>query len=195
MDDWTNYSVFLSAKAVQVCCERERLAKPNGGSGGPDFFTSWKLLWGEVQGWYRERPVEMHSIIRHPIGEFESGLTNAFPQILFSTAVGMCGNQFYHMAALQLLQSKPRSIKLPAGSQSTIWHALQICGIALSNEQHGCWDLALLASVLRAGSLMSHEGQQREITLYLGRMQQSTGWKIQTALDDLQKTWAASNTV
>lgn len=174
--------LFLCAKALQWCNNES----------GPHVraVEDWVQIIGELSEWYNNRPQEFHPML-------ELGTNSPrenFPVVLFSHGAGVFGNQLYHTAMLLLIQSKPRTARLvnyqPA-IMSPLWHARQICSIALNNDRRECWDLSLLASFLVAARRMTHESQHNEILNGFDRIRALTGWDIHEYLRPLREEWCS----
>jgi hypothetical protein len=102
-------------------------------------------------------------------------------------AAAISGNQFAHTAAILMLQRKPRDLT-PGKVRSILWHARQICGIALSNDYHGAWTNTL-QPIWIAGRLMSHPQEHAAIVRLLKIIERETGWATQWRIDDLMEHW------
>ena len=174
-------ALFLCAKALQWC---------NNESGPSQVRTveDWVQIIDELSEWYHNRPQEFHPMLELSIQDPGEN----FPVVLFSHGAGVFGNQLYHTAMLLLIQAKPRTAKLvnyqPA-IMSPLWHARQICSIALNNDRRECWDLSLLASFLVAARRMTHESQHNEILNGFDRIRALTGWDIHESLCPLREEW------
>lgn len=143
----------------------------------------WRRLFENIQDWFATRPMEMLPVMA--MSARSSGST--FPTVLYSNAAAISGNQFAHTAAILMLQRKPRDIAL-GKIRSILWHARQICGIALSNDHHGAWTNTV-QPVWIAGRLMSHPHEHAAIVRLLQRIERETGWATQWRIDDLMEHW------
>jgi hypothetical protein len=143
----------------------------------------WRRLFDVVQEWFATRPMEMLPIMA--VSAKECG--SPFPTVLYSNAAAISGNQFAHTAAILMLQRKPRDIAL-GKVRSILWHARQICGIALSNDHHGAWTNTV-QPIWIAGRLMSHPQEHAAIVRLLERIERETGWATQWRIDDLMEHW------
>lgn len=143
----------------------------------------WRHLFDNVLEWFDTRPTEMLPVMS--MSAKESG--SAFPTVLYSNAAAISGNQFAHTAAIMMLQRKPRDMVM-GKVRSILWHARQICGIALSNDHHGAWTNTV-QPIWIAGRLMSHPQEHAAIVALLGRIEKETGWATQWRIDDLMEHW------
>lgn len=109
--------------------------------------------------------------------------------ILYSTPAGVNGNQRYHASMLLLLQDKPKETRLPKSHKSILWHARQICGIALSNNDHGAL-VDSLQFLWTAGKLMSHRSKHMAILDHLRRLEEKTGCATSWRAQDLKEFWS-----
>lgn len=143
----------------------------------------WRSLFDDIQEWFATRPTEMLPIMAMSAKECSS----PFPTVLYSNAAAISGNQFAHTAAILMLQRKPRDMAL-GRVRSILWHARQICGIALSNDHHGAWTNTV-QPIWIAGRLMSHPQEHDAIVCLLKRIERETGWATQWRIDDLMEHW------
>lgn len=143
----------------------------------------WRRLFDSIQEWFDTRPMEMLPVMSMPAKTAGS----AFPTVLYSNAAAISGNQFAHTAAILMLQRKPRDMVL-GKVRSILWHARQICGIALSNDHHGAWTNTV-QPVWIAGRLMSNSEEHSAIVRLLQRIERETGWATQWRIDDLMEHW------
>jgi hypothetical protein len=143
----------------------------------------WRRLFDVVQEWFATRPMEMLPVMA--VSAKECG--SPFPTVLYSNAAAISGNQFAHTAAILMLQRKPRDLEL-GKVRSILWHARQICGIALSNDHHGAWTNTV-QPIWIAGRLMSHPQEHAAIMRLLKRIERETGWATQWRIDDLTEHW------
>lgn len=185
-DNYANYAVFLCASVVNVIS--------NEGSPWPrtlenhysTFVSRWKALYEVLEGWYDDRPEDMRPLL--DLGPPRDDMESPFNTILFSTPPGVNGNQLYHASMLLLLQDKPKEVRIPKSHKSMIWHARQLCGIAVSNDNHG----ALINAVQPlwiAGKLMSHRSEHMAILAVLGRLEKEAGWATSWRAQDLREFW------
>jgi hypothetical protein len=150
------------------------------------YTTAWLQLFHRIEEWFSRRPPQMQSLVS--IKSSDPAFPSPFPTVLYSSASGIAGTQFAHTAAILMLQRKPRDVTLDKNVRSILWHARQICGIALSNEHHGCWTNAV-QPVWVAGRLMSHPMEHSAIVHLLEKIEQETGWATQWRIDDLKAHW------
>ncbi|XWX00504.1 hypothetical protein V2A60_008524 [Cordyceps javanica] len=175
--------------------------------GSPDAFaksvspTDWLSLWLGTQAWYDARPIEILSLV--DVGSIEMGRidpTNAaaFPIHLYSSALAVQAATFYHIAALLLLQHKPRLLNIPDRRQhltSTNWHVRAIAGIATSNEFLEQWDPIVIASVLYVANNITHAAQQHTILELFSIITSQAGISLDDEAVQLRAKWAAASLV
>jgi hypothetical protein len=147
---------------------------------------AWQQLFSRIEEWFARRPPQMQPLVS--IRSSDPAFSSPFPTVLYSSASGIAGTQFAHTSAILMLQRKPRGLELSRSVRSILWHARQICGIALSNEHHGCWTNAV-QPVWVAGRLMSHPMEHSAIVHLLERIERETGWATQWRIDDLKAHW------
>ena len=68
-------------------------------------------------------------------------------------------------------------------------------GIATSVDSQEYCDLALVASLLLAARLMTHEDQHRAIVENLQEVMRRTGWKLEMVVEELQASWNLANSM
>ena len=123
-----------------------------------------------------------------PNDEIES----PFNTILFSAPAGVNGNQLYHASVLLLLQDKPKEVRILKPHKSMLWHARQLCGIAVSNNNHGAL-INALQPLWIAGKLMSHRSEHMAILSALERLEKETGWATSWRAQDLKEFWGVED--
>ncbi|KAH6658425.1 hypothetical protein BKA67DRAFT_689565 [Truncatella angustata] len=175
--------LFLCIRAVNFCWGE---ASDRVGLTG-DMVTTWRNLLDELNSWYHQRPQEFISMV-----EIETA-NDGYPMILFTSGAAVFSNQLYHTAILLLLRHKPRTVVLPSkhrsSTMSTLWHARRICGIALNNENRECWDTSLVASLLVAARIMTHETQHQVLLAGIDKVERLTGWSLDTIRSTLKAEW------
>ncbi|KAF2711836.1 hypothetical protein K504DRAFT_365125, partial [Pleomassaria siparia CBS 279.74] len=115
-----------------------------------------------------------------------------FPTLVFAGGAAIFANQLCHTGMLLLLQNKPKfvgEINSNSPFMSTLWHSHRGCGIAINNDRRECWDPSLLASLLVAARMATHQSQHITILSTLERVQALTGWNISPQLNDLRAEW------
>ncbi|USP81544.1 iq and hect domain-containing protein [Curvularia clavata] len=146
------------------------------------FAARWLKIWNHVTAWYNTRPAEML-----PIASITSS-TSPFPKILYSNPAAISGNQLYHTASILMLRHKPAAMAVTPKPNSIFWHARQICGISMSNDNHGAWTNAIQPLWI-AGQWMSHESEQKAILELLERIEKQSGWSTKWRAEDLKEFW------
>lgn len=117
-DQYANLAVFLCASCLDVLS-----------TGETSYSTKWRTTFDLLETWYNERPLEMLPITT---GRQEGNATGTFPSVLFTNPCATSGNQLYYTAALLMVQSKPRNVRMKS-HKSMFWHARHIVGITASN--------------------------------------------------------------
>ncbi|ORY72079.1 uncharacterized protein BCR38DRAFT_405087 [Pseudomassariella vexata] len=173
----------LCVRAINFCWGEAAYRQ---GSDG-DVISTWTSLVEELNSWYSGRPQEFMSM-----AEFDDA-DDGFPSILFTSGAGVFGNQLYHTAMFLLLRHKPRTAAIPRRNRSftmsPLWHARRICGIALNNDARECWDTSLVASLVVASKVMTHEAQHSAVLSGLDRIGRLTGFDVSTARILLHAEW------
>ncbi|CAG8889573.1 unnamed protein product [Penicillium egyptiacum] len=193
-DTYANYTVYLVARTVNVlfgCASRTShpctscQSVPN--DDGDSYLDRWADSFERVEEWYDNRPAQMKSIFSVAASEREE-LDRVFPIALYGNGAAISGNQMYHVAALLLLQRKPKTLTLSKRPRSVLWHARQICAISASNTHHGCWTNALQPLWI-AGKAMSHYSEHTAIVETLVKIERETGWATAWRVEDLKEFW------
>lgn len=182
-DSYANYAVFLCVGVVNVLSNKGLESADHSST----FVSRWKALYGLLEGWYNDRPEEMKPLMNVAPSK-EDMNSSPFNTILYSTPPGINGNQLYHASMLLLLQDRPKEIRIPRSHKSMLWHARQICGIALSNRDHGAL-INALQPLWIAGRLMSHHSEHMAILDLLKRLEEDTGWAASWRAEDLKEYW------
>ena len=183
---YANYGIFLCAGVVNILWNKNLVWAPSDHDRHRTFVSRWKALYDLLEGWYNDRPEEMKPLMDLPPSKEETHLP--FNTILYSTPPGISGNQVYHASMILLLQDRPKEIRLPKSHKSMLWHARQICGIALSNSDHGAL-INALQPIWIAGKLMSHHSEHKALLDTLKRLEEETGWATSWRAKDLQEFW------
>ncbi|KAI4942771.1 hypothetical protein J4E91_009690 [Alternaria rosae] len=146
------------------------------------YSARWTQLWHHISTWYTTRPSEML-----PISTFTPP-TSPFPRLLYSNPAAMSGNQLHHTACILMLRHKPSGITITPKPNSIFWHARQICGISISNDDHAAWTNAIQPLWI-AGQWMSHESEQKAILQLLEKIERLSGWSTKWRAEDLKEFW------
>lgn len=190
---YANYAVFLCASVVNA------ISNKNGSYVGQAEVDSvrkatvsarWKALFELLEDWYNNRPEEMQPLMAYPSSSGEP--REPFSVVLYGSSPAVNGNQLYHAAALLMLQDKPKGIRLSKSPKSILWHARQICAIAVSNSDHGAL-INSLQPLWIAGKIMSHETEHRAILDLLAQIERDTGWATAWRAEDLRDYWGDAN--
>jgi len=146
------------------------------------YSARWTRLWHHISTWYTTRPAEML-----PISSFTPP-TSPFPRLLYSNPAAMSGNQLHHTACILMLRHKPPNTTVTPKPNSIFWHARQICGISISNDDHAAWTNAIQPLWI-AGQWMSHESEQKAILQLLEKIERLSGWSTKWRAEDLREFW------
>ena len=186
---YANYAVFLCASVVNVISNKtgSYIGQAEVDSVGKTTYSArWKALFDLLEDWYNNRPEEMQPLMAYPSSSDEP--REPFSVVLYGSSPAVNGNQLYHAAALLMLQDKPKGIRLSKSPKSILWHARQICGIAVSNSDHGT-RINSLQPLWIAGKTMSHETEHRAILDLLAQIESDTGWATAWRAEDLKDYW------
>lgn len=185
--------LLLCAEAVNFCSSPSAPPSPSSVADRtprPSPAHRWRVIAGELGGWYLNRPQEFQPIIELDLDSEDD--EHLFPTVLFTNGAAILANQLYHTAMLLLLQHKPRTIALEpkkSPSLSPLWHAQRICGIALNNDRRECWDICLVSSLYVAAKGMTYEPQQKEVRQRLDTVRALTGWDTEYFACELGNAW------
>ncbi|KEZ41782.1 hypothetical protein SAPIO_CDS6762 [Scedosporium apiospermum] len=185
-DSYANYAVFLCAGVVNILSNNGSPRALSDRNSYATFVSRWKAMYDLLEGWYNDRPEEMRPLMYVPSSKGETN--SPFSTILYSTPPGISSNQMYHASMILLLQDKPKEIVIPKSRKSMLWHARQICGISLSNSDHGAL-INALQPIWIAGRLMSHHSEHKAILDTLKYIEETTGWATSWRAKDLKEFW------
>ncbi|KAI1617686.1 Zn(II)2Cys6 transcription factor [Exophiala viscosa] len=188
-DSYANYAVFLCASVVNVTSNKtgphvERTEMVSVTS--TTYAARWKALFDLLEDWYINRSEAMQPLMAYPSSADEP--REPFPVVLYNNPPAVNGNSLYHAAAILMLQNKPKGMRLSRSPKSILWHARQICGIAVSNGDHGAW-INSLQPLWIAGKIMSHETEHRAILELLAQIERESGWATAWRAEDLRDYW------
>ncbi|RYO20503.1 hypothetical protein AA0111_g10044 [Alternaria arborescens] len=181
-------AVYLVAQILDLLSFHSNLAgrvgatPPTCADADEAYTARWTRLWSHVSAWYAARPAEML-----PISCFSTS-PSSFPKILYSNPAAMSGNQLHHTACILLLRHKPSGVTVTPKPNSIFWHARQICGISISNDDHAAWTNAIQPLWI-AGQWMSHESEQKAILQLLEKIEKQSGWSTKWRAEDLKEFW------
>lgn len=184
-DSYANYVVFLCAGVVNILSSKE-ISRQSDHNGRQAFVSRWKAMYDLLEAWYNDRPEEMRPLLSAPPSKQRTD--SPFSTILYSTPPGTSGNQVYHASMILLLQEKPKEVTITKSHRSILWHARQICGIFLSNSDHGAL-IHALQPVWIAGKIMSHHSEHKAILANLKYVEEQTGWATAWRAQDLRDFW------
>lgn len=156
----------------------------------------WSRISSELQTWHSSLPSEMRPIFKSGIGRINNtpGTSGAFPLSIHTSQTSLYGSILYHFTNICLLQCVPRRMKQYAAQNlgTVTWHAVQLCGLSVSNEIRWSWDPVTIVTLFQAGMLLSFEDQQVELFHHLSQLTRITGWKFERELQNLSQFWAAA---
>ena len=187
-DSYANYAVFICASVVSVISSRHTQSIGTNKETSPtsSYSARWRALFRLLEDWYENRPQAMCPLMSCSLATEDTN--QPFPLILYTNPEAINGNQLYHASALLMLQEKPKDVHLSRSHRSILWHARQVCGIAMSNCNHGAW-INALQPLWIAGKLMSHTSEHRAILGLLSRIEAESGWATAWRMQDLRDYW------
>lgn len=119
----------------------------------------------------------------------------AFPMQLYTNVPAIQANVAYHMAAILLLENKPRLLTgpgLPRGHfASRQWHARMIAGIAMSNSFPEQWDPIFVAALLYIGRGLTSNAQQDAFKVCFETITATVGIRLDEEVAELWAIWRA----
>lgn len=183
-------SLLLCAKVACLAQSRDNQAT----------FDSWMHLYSQLQTLRSSQSAEeVLPILTSPIAGLSSSKhkhwstkTPAdFPIQIHTSRVSFYSAFLDHLTCLLLLRSKPRKVfgRDAKSLKTTTWHAVEICGLSMSNPLFWSWDPVVVAALIPAGPTLSYAAQQKELLEHLRRLEKLTGWAIRKALQDLEDNW------
>jgi len=160
--------------------------------------STWQSCWSDNQLWYSMRHEELQQVFE--VEEFNSLLAPEihkapFPIILFSNVCALLANFIHHLAALILLNCKPRAIKALAetgSSTSPVWHAQRLIGMIAAFDESDILDPIVIAGVIYAAKRLSHPSQIAVVVEILNKAMQITGMQLQEEVEKLKAAYTIS---
>jgi hypothetical protein len=189
LDNYANYAVFLCASVLTILT-RHQNSPSNQRDRRSSYSKEWKAMFDILTDWYNGRPEKMRPLISYPMDVEDSRAP--FPVQLYGNPCAINGNQLYHTSALLMLQDKPKDVRLNKDTKSILWHARQICGISVSNFNHGAW-INALQPLWIAGKRMSSPSEHKSILDTLARIEAETGWATSWRAEDLKDFWGSND--
>lgn len=183
VEQWSRYSTYLVAMVLDLLAPISTDALQGSARNDPKFRDSWLQIWKHICDWYQERPSQMNAITTVPSSD-----KSPFPTILLSNPAAVSATQLHHTASILMLQNQPLAVRLNPRPRSILWHARQICGISISNDDHAAW-LDGVQPLLIAGKCMSNPSEHRAILELLGRIQRDSGWRTESTVEALKDFW------
>ena len=183
--------LLLLAEATVISTEhKESGVVPRRSSlSSPSYPSRWQQLWDRLQTWFANRPSELLPVFADALVP----LNIEFPSLLFTTAMGVHANAVYHIAALTMLQCKPRMTRLSLQKPpvaAPLWHSIRVCSIANSIDDPNTWDVLLIALLCYAARHMTHPIQQKFVGQTLDFAARSlAGWPLQREIRAVREYW------
>jgi hypothetical protein len=150
----------------------------------------WKRLYAGLSSWHKSRPAEQRPLFTNREDE-----STSFPTLLFASTAGTASNMLHHASMLLLLSNRPMAITLAElepespDKVSPLWHARQVCGIAVHSDRR-CWDPCMLAAYfLGARRLAKPTPSQRDEMLGVLEDVKVSGWNVDGLVRRLQEEW------
>jgi hypothetical protein len=158
---------------------------------------SWLGLYSDIETWNLKLPSVMRPMLNSAIGSisYDEGTAKSFPLIMHTSRASFYGCLLYHITCLLLLQCKPRAIRGRVTTQlkTVTWHAVQLCGLSISNNITWSWDPVSVSVILHAGQLLSYTEQQHELLVHLQQLAKLTGWRIHREIRNLAENWQTAS--
>jgi hypothetical protein len=167
---------------------------------------TWKTLYAQFQNSKgSQRSESLSPLLSSQIGSLTSSKPDSqpstanipveFPLQVHITRVSFYSSFLAHLTSIFLLNSRPSNIdRALANNLKTItWHAVQICGLSMSNNILWSWDPVIVAAILYAGQALSYPAQQIELLRYLRELEETTAWKFSDEVSELQELWRVSS--
>lgn len=157
--------------------------------------ADWMAIWTGCQMWYSERTPDSRPIMDMGEALSSNPTAAAFPMQLYTNVSAIQANVAYHMAAILLLENKPRLLTgpgLPRGHfASRQWHARMIAGIAMSNSFPEQWDPIFVAALLYIGRGLTSTAQQDAFKICFETITTTVGIRLDEEVAELWAIWRA----
>ncbi|TDZ25369.1 hypothetical protein Cob_v001640 [Colletotrichum orbiculare MAFF 240422] len=192
-NDYTSYSnrvVYLFAKVL-------KLFFPDGGGGFAMSSTpAWEELQGEVEGWYRDKPLSFKPIF-YERADLARG--RPFPSMWMSADPATVALGYYYAAKAIFCFQEYNSSNASAGFEGTkkrldkerevAFYLCILMGLALSNEAVNAYYLPAHMLSL-CGHLIRHPLEREHTINYLGQLRKIVQWKTGALVRTLKKQWS-----
>lgn len=156
---------------------------------GKQLVEAWQSCWKRLGLWYGSRMVKMQEILNlSGASDVTPQNDQGFPLILFSNACAAAANVAYHLAAVLLLQNKPRVIKTPTRygpPASSILHMKSLIGIANIAADSGFWDPLMTTAVVVTAKRLSHQKQRHAAANILRQISKVSGMNLKTQINEI----------
>jgi hypothetical protein len=135
------------------------------------------------------------NILKSTARPSNNNIPSEFPLQIHTSRVSFYSSFLQHLISLFLLVSRPRNTgrAMSTKLKTTTWHAVQICGLSISNNVLWSWDPVVVAALLHTGQYLSYGPQQTELLRHLRRMEVTTAWKFGREIGQLQDFWRVSS--
>lgn len=163
-----------------------------------EILDHWRYLHSKLQALHSNRSAAgVLPLLASPIAGISisnpssTKIPTSFPLSIYTSRMSFFSTLLYHLTSLLLLQFKPRRVDARSAKflKTTTWHAVEVCGLSLSNPLLWSWDPIVVAALIRAGLSLSYVSQQEELFAHLRRLESLTGWILENELRDLKEFW------
>jgi hypothetical protein len=155
-------------------------------------YHQWSDLWATCTLWFQARPRVMEPVLEAP--DVTDHQSEPFPPDVFTSATALQANLVMHMAAIILLEHRPRLGDVAGLSprlKSRSWHVHKIARMLVGNYFREQWDPIVIAALLFVAKEMSHVSQQNAIMSIFQGIARTTYLPVEGDVVGLQEGWRA----
>ncbi|KUJ17910.1 uncharacterized protein LY89DRAFT_30609 [Mollisia scopiformis] len=181
-DKCANAITFILAKTINLCFA-DASTEDSTNRREP-----WDEIVGEVSSWRQNLPVSFRPFSAAP----KPG--NVFPSIWFLQPWHVASEQYYSVTEILLSSchsSSTSSIPFQADQnrERVVFHALQICGLAYTNDDVSA-RVNAFGPLAFCGRYLTETIHRHGLLRMLNEFSKPTGWPVAPIIEDLQEHWA-----
>ncbi|KAG9235733.1 hypothetical protein BJ875DRAFT_458272 [Amylocarpus encephaloides] len=211
VDMWHHLSTFSSSTTSQgqstrhlhasliLCAQTSNLFSQS--ANGRANVDTWSHLYTRLQALQTHQSTDnLGPLLAFTIGRITlspsspSKIPTNFPLSIHTSRQTFYAHFLTHLTSLLLIQSRPRKINTRAakGLKTAAWHAVQLCGLSISNNMAWSWEPVVMAALVFSGPFLSYGGQHGELAGHLRGLDRMTGWQVEREVERLERFWRCS---
>ncbi|KAF2494557.1 hypothetical protein BU16DRAFT_582463 [Lophium mytilinum] len=179
--DWGNGVTWVLAELVNLHFT------DSGADGVEERAASWERLKNELEQWKRGLPAGFEPI------EGAGGEGGVFPVLWMLRPWQVAARMYAAVAEVLLVLAEPgRGLERGGGEERVRKYALQVCGLARSNEDVPA-RVNAFGPLAFCGRLLRERRHRTGLRDLLANMARQTGWNVDYILKDLYECWGESD--